>query len=76
MLVAHDVNPLVARTWIACSISRAGRAALWARLMTVVNEDTLSRLYDRPVDVLRVARPAIIVVAGDDPETAHGHAHA
>jgi len=62
MLVAHDINPLLS------ALDRVlylvdGRAAI-GPVDGVVNEDTLSRLYDRPVDVLRV-RGRIIVVAGD-----------
>jgi zinc/manganese transport system ATP-binding protein len=41
-----------------------GRAAI-GTVDEIVNEDTLSRLYDRPVDVLRV-RGRVIVVAGDE----------
>ncbi|GAC1310191.1 MAG: ABC transporter ATP-binding protein [Vulcanimicrobiaceae bacterium] len=64
LLVAHDVNPLLA------VLNRVlylvdGRAAI-GTVDEIVNEDTLSRLYDRPVDVLRV-RGRIIVVAGDAP---------
>lgn len=73
MLVAHDVNPLLGVMDRVLYLA-GGRAAL-GTVDQVVNEDTLSRLYDRPVDVLRV-RDRVIVVAGDDPETAHGHAHA
>ena len=73
LLVAHDVNPLL-RVMDRVLYLASGRAAI-GTVEAVVNEDTLSRLYDRPVDVLRV-RDRVIVVAGDDPETAHGHAHA
>lgn len=62
MLVAHDINPLLG------ALDRVlylvdGRAAI-GTVGEIVNEDTLSRLYDRPVDVLRV-RGRIVVVAGD-----------
>ena len=73
LLVAHDVNPLL-RVMDRVLYLAGGRAAI-GTVASIVNEDTLSRLYDRPVDVLRV-RDRVIVVAGDDPETAHGHAHA
>ena len=62
MLVAHDVNPLV-RSMSRVLYLAGGRAAI-GTVDAVVNEATLSRLYDRPVDVLRV-RGRIIVVAGD-----------
>jgi zinc/manganese transport system ATP-binding protein len=64
LLVAHDVNPLV-RVLDRVLYLAGGRAAL-GTVDQIVNEDTLSRLYDRPVDVLRV-RGRIVVVAGDEP---------
>jgi zinc/manganese transport system ATP-binding protein len=63
LLVAHDVNPIV-RVMDRVLYLAGGRAAL-GKVDEIVNEDTLSRLYDRPVDVLRV-RGRIIVVAGDE----------
>jgi zinc/manganese transport system ATP-binding protein len=62
MLVAHDLNPLIGAMNRVLYLAD-GRAAIGA-VDDVVNEDTLSRLYDRPVDVLRV-RGRIVVVAGD-----------
>ena len=62
MLVAHDVNPLM-RVMDRVLYLADGRAAL-GTVADIVNEDTLSRLYDRPVDVLRV-RGRVIVVAGE-----------
>ena len=62
LLVAHDINPLLpALDRVLYLVD--GRAAI-GTVAEVVNEDTLSRLYDRPVDVLRV-RGRIIVVAGE-----------
>jgi zinc/manganese transport system ATP-binding protein len=63
LLVAHDVNPLV-RVMNRILYLADGRAAI-GTVDEIVNEDTLSRLYDRPVDVLRV-RGRVIVVAGDE----------
>jgi zinc/manganese transport system ATP-binding protein len=63
LLVAHDVNPLV-RVMDRVLYLAGGRAAL-GTVDEIINEDTLSRLYDLPVDVLRV-RGRIIVVAGDE----------
>ena len=62
LLVSHDLNPL-AHAMDRVLYLADGRAAS-GTVDEVVNEDTLSRLYDRPVDVLRV-RGRIIVVAGD-----------
>ncbi len=62
LLVAHDVNPLL-RAMDRVLYLAGGRAALGS-VADVVNEDVLSRLYDRPVDVLHV-RGRIIVVGGE-----------
>ncbi len=63
MLVAHDVNPLI-RAMDRILYLAGGRSAI-GTVDAIVNEDTLSRLYDRPVDVLRV-RGRLIVVAGTE----------
>ncbi len=62
MLVAHDVNPVI-HVMDRVLYLVGGRAAI-GTVDEIINQDTLSRLYDRPVDVLRV-RGRIIVVAGD-----------
>ncbi len=61
LLVAHDVNPLLRAIDRVLYLAN-GHAAL-GTVDHIINEDVLSRLYDRPVDVLRV-RGRIIVVAG------------
>jgi zinc/manganese transport system ATP-binding protein len=73
MLVSHDVNPL-ARVMDRVLYLAGGAAAL-GTVAEIINEDTLSRLYDRPVDVLRV-RGRIIVVAGDSAVRGAGAANA
>jgi zinc/manganese transport system ATP-binding protein len=62
MLVSHDLNPL-AHVMDRVLYLAGGRAAI-GTVASVINEDTLSRLYDRPVDVLHV-RGRILVVAAD-----------
>jgi len=61
LLVAHDVNPLLRAIDRVLYLAN-GHGAL-GTVDQIINEDVLSRLYDRPVDVLRV-RGRIIVVAG------------
>ncbi|MDQ2908091.1 MAG: ABC transporter ATP-binding protein [Candidatus Eremiobacteraeota bacterium] len=61
LLVAHDVNPLL-RAMDRVLYLAGGGAAL-GTAAEIINEDVLSRLYDRPVDVLHV-RGRIVVVAG------------
>lgn len=70
MLVAHDVNPLL-RAMDRVLYLADGRAAI-GTVDEVVNENVLSRLYDQPVDVVRV-RGRIIVVAGEGVDAGHGH---
>ena len=70
--MAHDVNPLLGAMDRVLYLA-GGRAAI-GRVADVVNENVLSRLYDRPVDVLRV-RGRIVVVAGDAAELDHAHDH-
>jgi len=62
MLVSHDLNPLLHAMDRVLYLAD-GRAAI-GTVAEVVNEDTLSRLYERPVDVLR-GRGRIIVVAAE-----------
>ncbi len=62
LLVAHDVNPLLPVMDRVLYLVD-GRAAI-GTVEQIINEDTLSRLYDRPVDVLHV-RGRIIVAAGE-----------
>ena len=69
MLVAHDVNPLL-RAMDRVLYLADGRAAI-GTVDEIVNENVLSRLYDQPVDVLRV-RGRIVVVAGEGVDTGHG----
>jgi zinc/manganese transport system ATP-binding protein len=62
LLVSHDLNPLQGAMDRILYLAD-GRAAL-GTVEEIVNEDTLSRLYDRPVDVLHV-RGRIVVLAGE-----------
>ncbi len=71
MLVAHDVNPMLSSIDRVLYLAK-GRAAI-GTVESIVNEDTLSRLYDRPVDVLHV-RGRLIVVTGEEPDLGHAHA--
>ncbi len=61
LLVAHDVNPLLRAIDRVLYLAN-GHAAL-GTVDDIINEDVLTRLYDRPVDVLHV-RGRIVVVAG------------
>lgn len=71
LLIAHDVNPLMAHldqvVYIANGRVEAGDPA------HVISSETLSRIYDAPVEVLRDARGRVFV-AGLDEEVSHPHA--
>ncbi len=70
LLVAHDMNPLLAVMDRVLYLAQ-GRAAI-GPVEEVVTPAVLSRLYGYPVDVLRV-RGRIVVIAGDTLLDAAGH---
>ncbi|GAC1466008.1 MAG: ABC transporter ATP-binding protein [Chamaesiphon sp.] len=71
LLVAHDVNPILPYLDRVVYIAR-DRAAIGTP-EEVITSETLSHLYDAPIDVLR-ARDGRIIVAGQ-PEEVSYHAH-
>jgi zinc/manganese transport system ATP-binding protein len=70
VLVAHDVNPLVSVldrvAYVASGAITAGRPE------EVITSESLSRLYEYPVEVLRDSRGRIVVVGLEDSESHHG----
>jgi zinc/manganese transport system ATP-binding protein len=77
LLVAHDVNPLLAYLDRVAYLA-AGRAVA-GTVSEVVNSETLSALYGVPVEVLRASDGRLVVVG--QPEAPahhhdrHGHGH-
>jgi zinc/manganese transport system ATP-binding protein len=69
VLVAHDVNPLMPVldrvAYVAAGRITAGAAD------EVITSETLSRLYDYPVEVLRDSRGRIVVVGLGDHDSHH-----
>jgi zinc/manganese transport system ATP-binding protein len=72
VFVTHDVNPIL-RVADRVLYLAPGRWAMGAAA-EVLTTETLSRLYDTPVDVLRV-RGRIVVVGTPDDEGVHHHEH-
>ena len=69
ILVAHDVNPLVPFLDRVVYIARGSTVS--GRTDEVITSETLSTLYDYPVEVLRDSRGRIVVVGLDDRDSHH-----
>jgi zinc/manganese transport system ATP-binding protein len=69
LLVAHDVNPILPYLDKVIYLARGG--ALIGTPAQVITADTLSRLYDTPIDVLRDRAGRLVVVG--QPDTHAGH---
>jgi len=77
LLVAHDVNPIL--PYLDRVIYMAGGHAVSGSPEDVISSETLSRLYDTPIEVLRAADGRLVVVGHPEPPAVHsdrhGHAH-
>ena len=71
LLVAHDVNPIIAYLDRVIYIAN-GRTAIGTPA-EVVTSETLSRLYGAPIEVLRTKDGRLVVVG--QPDTTSFHAH-
>ncbi len=71
LLVAHDVNPLLPYLDRVLYIGR-GQIAIGTP-ESVINSETLSHLYDSPIDVLRTQDGRLIVVGQPESVTYHPH---
>jgi zinc/manganese transport system ATP-binding protein len=74
LLVAHDVNPLLAYLDRVAYLAR-GRAVAGA-VRDVVTTATLSALYGVPVEVLRASDGRLVVVGAPEPPAHHHDRHA
>ncbi len=70
LLVAHDVNPLLA--YLDRVVYLAAGHAVEGTVREVIDSDTLTRLYGVPVEVLK-ARDGRLVVVGQPEPPAHHH---
>jgi zinc/manganese transport system ATP-binding protein len=69
LLVAHDVNPILPYLDKVIYLARGG--ALIGTPEQVITADTLSRLYDTPIDVLRDRAGRLVVVGQPDSHAGH-----
>jgi zinc/manganese transport system ATP-binding protein len=69
VLVAHDVNPLVPFVDRVVYVARGSMVS--GTTAEVISSETLTELYDYPVEVLRDSRGRIVVVGLDDRDSHH-----
>jgi zinc/manganese transport system ATP-binding protein len=73
LLVAHDVNPIL--TYLDSVIYLAAGRAIYGSPSEVITSDTLTRLYDAPIEVLRSSDGRLVVVGQPEAPFVHGHRH-
>jgi zinc/manganese transport system ATP-binding protein len=73
LLVAHDVNPLLA--YLDRVVYLAAGKAVEGTVGEVVTTQTLSRLYGAPVEVLRASDGRLVVVGQPEPSAHHHDRH-
>jgi zinc/manganese transport system ATP-binding protein len=73
LLVAHDVNPLLA--YLDRVVYLAAGRAVEGPVAEVITTETLSRLYGVPVEVLRASDGRLVVVGQPEPPAHHHDRH-
>jgi zinc/manganese transport system ATP-binding protein len=71
VVVAHDVNPIL--TYLDQVVFIARGTAMAGTPEEVIKSETLSRLYDTPIDVLRASDGRLVVVGAPDGHTHHAY---
>jgi zinc/manganese transport system ATP-binding protein len=71
LLVAHDVNPILPYLDKVLYLAHGG--AVMGTPEQVITAETLSMLYDTPIDVLRDRTGRLVVVGQPDSHAGHGH---
>jgi zinc/manganese transport system ATP-binding protein len=74
LLVAHDVNPIL--PYLDRVIYMAGGHAVTGRPEDVISSDTLSRLYETRIEVLRATDGRLVVVGQPEAPAIHSDRHA
>jgi zinc/manganese transport system ATP-binding protein len=74
LLVAHDVNPIL--PYLDRVIYLAHGGAVAGTPDTVITSETLSRLYNIPIEVLRTSDGRLVVVGHPDATSVHADRHA
>ncbi|MGN6167220.1 MAG: ATP-binding cassette domain-containing protein, partial [Solirubrobacteraceae bacterium] len=73
LLVAHDVNPLLAH--LDRVVYLGGGRALAGTVDEVITSRTLTALYRAPIEVLRTSDDRLVVVGLPEAPHHHGHRH-
>ena len=71
MMVAHDVNPIISH--LDRVIYLAGGGAVQGAPAEVITSETLTRLYESPIEVLTTSDGRLVVVG--QPDASHTHPH-
>jgi zinc/manganese transport system ATP-binding protein len=76
LLVAHDVNPILPYLDRVVYLAHGGAVA--GTPEAVITSETLSRLYDTSIEVLRTSDGRLVVVGHPEATAVHAdrHAHA
>ena len=74
LLVAHDVNPILPYLDRVVYIARGG--AVSGTPQQVITSDTLTSLYDTPIEVLRTSDDRLVVVGQPEAPAHHADRHA
>ncbi len=74
LMVVHDVNPIL--PYVDRVIYLAGGQAVAGSPQEVITSDTLSRLYQAPIEVLRTADGRLVVVGEPEAPAIHANRHA
>jgi zinc/manganese transport system ATP-binding protein len=73
IMVAHDVNPILAHLDRVVYMSTSGSVS--GTPSEVLTSETLSRLYDTPIEVLATADGRLVVVGQPEPPAYHSDRH-
>jgi zinc/manganese transport system ATP-binding protein len=74
LLVAHDINPILA--YLSRVVYLAGGRAAEGAPEDIITSETLSRLYGVPIEVLRASDGRLVVVGQPEAPFVHGDRHA
>ncbi len=74
VMVAHDVNPIISHLDRVVYMAAGGAAA--GTPAEVINSETLTRLYQTPVEVLTSSDGRLVVVGQPEPPALHTDRHA
>jgi zinc/manganese transport system ATP-binding protein len=73
LMVAHDVNPIL--TYLDQVIYLAGGGAVCGTPAEVITSQTLSALYETPIEVLHTSDGRLVVVGGPEAPSHHADRH-